>query len=636
MRLKIFSLINILILFAFLNPSLGSEDEINKMSGSKWMTIPNGQARWIQFDSELITKNAQLNQLPQFNMGLHIKLDKDWHTYWENPGDSGAPTDIFIKDKLGTVSKTKIYYPYPERINVGPLITYGYSNELIYFFNLTKEQSLQSADLLVCKEECVPGTVNFNLADLNTNLSNDETFQKILFEQIDRLPKNSLEVEDHKKTSGLETIGYFVKSISQTDWEFSLNPKTKIIDFFWSPEVLNNSKKPIFIRNQNNVKFYTSNEDMGLSEKKMGLLVYNQDSKVISHWIKFHESSPNIFLFFLMAFMGGLILNLMPCVFPIVSLKAFSILKTSGQELKKIRQENLAYSFGVVLCFILMGLTLSILRTSGSYLGWGFQLQNPYVVMALALVFFILSLSFFDLWSWNWIPRFATKYYSSEGLSASFFTGLLAVIVASPCTAPFMGAAIGFALTQSTLAILIVFLGLGLGMSLPFLLMAFFPKVSLLLPRPGMWMVYFKKLMGLLLMATVVWLIWVFIQLIQPQSQATAEHWQALNVNDWSALIEQTEQARFINFTADWCVTCKVNERLVFSQDSVRKYVNENKIKMYKVDWTRREDLIAKKLAEFGRAGVPMYLYFPKGSSSPVILPELLTPNGFISNLENQ
>jgi thiol:disulfide interchange protein DsbD len=411
------------------------------------------------------------------------------------------------------------------------------------------------------------------------------------------------------------------------------------------PESFNDLSLPKFIRSNLNYKFFSTPQNIGPSSKKSALVVYklnslssNNDSEenVYSTIIEFQESQPAMFWFFLMAFLGGIILNLMPCVFPIVSIKAFSVLKTSGQALQNIRKQNLAYSAGVIFCFIVLGLLLSILRSSGTYLGWGFQLQNPYVVLSLAFIFFILALSFFDIWSWNFIPKFATQFYAEDSLSTSFLTGLLAVIVASPCTAPFMGAAIGFAITQSILAIIIVFLGLGLGMSLPFLLMALFPQVSKFLPKPGAWMVTFKKIMGVMLIATVIWLLWVFMQLIQPSTAKDLETWNGLNVDEWSSVSEDLKSARFVNFTADWCVTCKVNERLVFSQDSVQKFVNENQIKMYKVDWTKREDKIAQKLAEFGRIGVPLYLYFPKGSRSPEVLSELLTPQGFISNLKDQ
>lgn len=592
-----------------------STDWSEEINVSNWKIIPHGQARWIIFDNSPFLENKKIK------MALQIKLDEGWHTYWRNPGDSGAPPEVYSQSGAGESTSVGILYPFPKRIDVGPLVTYGYENKVIYFLNSNRNDSNFIADLLVCKEECVPGSIDLKALENLAKVTN-ENFKIFVKKQVASLPKFDQ--------------GQYVKGLSQVDWSFVLPSKSQVVDFFWSPEVLNNLNRPSFVQNKNTFKFFTSQSDLGPNKTKSGLVVYKNGANTLSKSIKFNEESPSFTLFFLMAFVGGLILNLMPCVFPIVSLKAFSILKTSGQELSKVRRGNLAYSLGVVTCFILMGLLLSFFRASGLYLGWGFQLQNPYVVVALAFIFFVLGLSFFDIWSWNWVPDFAKSYYTEDSLMTSFLTGLLAVVVASPCTAPFMGAAIGFAITQSTYAIFIVFLGLGLGMSFPFLLMAMFPSVSRLLPRPGSWMVYFKKAMGVMLLVTVIWLLWIFMQLVQTRNLVNSENWISLNVENWAKLTENTDKPRFINFTADWCVTCKVNERLVFSQNSVRAYVSEKEIAMYKVDWTKREDQIARKLAEFGRAGVPLYLFYPKGSKFPIVISELLTPAGFLSKLNDE
>lgn len=591
------------------------------VSASEWSQIPNGRVRWLKLNSKDQQK-LKTKQNDVINFGLHIELDPEWHTYWQNPGDSGAPPEIYLKTAETEDKKIEIHYPYPERIEVGPLVTYGYSHQLIYFFEAPEEEFSFRADLLVCKEECIPGSSAFSSRDKLTDFNSDEGITNLIASELTKLPQAS--------------AGRYVQGLSQIEWSMDLPARAKIVDLFWTSESLNDLSLPSFVKSAETTKFFTTQDSLGPNEKKSALLVYELDSKVHSQMISFEKTQAELFWFFLMAFIGGMILNLMPCVFPIVSIKAFSVLKTSGQALLDIRKQNLAYSAGVIFCFILMGLLLSLLRSSGAYLGWGFQLQNPYVVFSLAVVFFILALSFFDVWSWNWVPKFATKYYAENSLWTSFLTGLLAVIVASPCTAPFMGAAIGFAITQSTLAILIVFLGLGLGMSLPFLLMALFPQVSKYLPKPGAWMIHFKKIMGVMLLLTVAWLLWVLVQLIQPNTAKDLENWNALKVEQWSEVLGNTEHARFVNFTADWCVTCKVNERLVFSQDQVQEHVNQNQIRMYKVDWTKREDSIARKLSEFGRVGVPLYLYFPKGSKSPIVLNELLTPQGFISNLKSQ
>lgn len=599
---------------------------------SPWIKIPHGRVRWLKL-GDAKGEDLQTKSKEPINFGLHIELDSQWHTYWQNPGDSGAPPEIYtvLPDNKKTIHK--IHYPYPERIEVGPLITYGYSKQLIYFFNKPILDELVRTDLLVCKEECIPGSAEFSSKTPLNPLGLDENFAKFINHKF------LINSELHKLPGSNQ--GKYVQGLAQIEWSFELPENAQIVDLFWFSESMKDLTRPSFIKKQSTdllstTKFFSHPNTLGSAPKKSALVVYQVDGKIFSEDIEFKESSPRIFWFFWMAFLGGLILNFMPCVFPIVSIKAFHVLKTSGQALTAIRKQNLVYSLGVVFCFIILGLLLSALRSSGAYLGWGFQLQNPYIVSGLAIVFFVLALSFFDVWSWNWVPKFATRYYAEDSLWTSFLTGLLAVIVASPCTAPFMGAAIGFAITQSTLALLIVFLGLGLGMSLPFLVMAMFPQLSKFLPKPGIWMVYFKKTMGVFLLATVVWLVWIVIQLNQGTLTKDSENWKLMDVDQWSEVSQDLDRARFINFTADWCVTCKVNEKLVFSQKSVQKFVQENEIQMLKVDWTKREDKIARKLAEFGRIGVPLYLFYAKGSRTPVILSELLTPLGFITNLKDQ
>ncbi len=640
-----------LILFAYSHLVFA----LNDIKFSEFKKVPNGQARWFSFS------NLDSNQ-PDINFGLYIQLDPEWHTYWLNPGDSGAALDLYSIDP--TVSsdhqgriEIELSYTNPERIEVGPLTTYGYSNEVYFYFKIVgTENKILKADFLVCKEECLPASVELNnLSELIALSSGPDAGAETPAKRVKRQDKleNSLQhlPQVLKNESKLALSANYQESLNGVSWNITARQNIKILDIFWYPETVTDLKKPKLLKESSlSFKFFTPLSFLGPQVSKKALIIYElinsnikpsadsnikltTQNKILSQVVVFKKQAPALFVFMLMAIFGGLILNLMPCVFPIVSIKAFSILKTSGQELLQIRKENIYYSIGVVFSFVSMGLLLSALRSSGQYLGWGFQLQNPYFVLGLAVVFFILSLSFFEIWNWNWVPKFATHYYSGNGFWPSFLTGFLAVIVASPCTAPFMGAAIGFAISQSTQVIILIFFGLGFGMSLPFLLIALFPKISFYLPRPGLWMVYFKKIMGLMLMLTVVWLFWITFQLLGTDKNKNIGNWNNLEIKNWDLMINET-QPRFVNFTADWCVTCKVNEKLVFQNEDVIQFINENKIAMYKVDWTKRQDDIGLKLSEFGRAGVPLYLFIPEGSSTPIILNELLTPQGFITKLK--
>jgi thiol:disulfide interchange protein DsbD len=377
-------------------------------------------------------------------------------------------------------------------------------------------------------------------------------------------------------------------------------------------------------------------------------------------------------LILLFALLGGLILNLMPCVFPVLSLKALSVMESRGAD---ARAQALAYTAGVVASFIVVAGALLMLRAGGQALGWGFQLQSPVFIAALAYLFFTMGLALAGAAElgtrWMGVGQSLTQ---SRGLAGSFFTGVLATVVASPCTAPFMGSALGYALTQPAVISLLVFAVLGLGLALPFLLIGFFPRLAGWLPRPGAWMETFKQLMAFPLFLTVVWLLWILMRqsgadaaalaligmvllalalwlqrhasltarafrwaalaaalalLAQPALRAdSAETASVTTAETYSdarlaALLAQ-QQTVFVNFTADWCLTCKANERAVLRRGAMRDLFRQENVTMLTGDWTRADPAITAALARFGRSGVPLYLVYLKGGK-PQVLPQILT-----------
>ncbi len=598
----------ILFLPSTLHAELSAE-----LIASDWQQIPHGEARFIQISSGS-------SSIPPW--GLEVKLEKDWHTYWRNPGDSGAELDIYgIQGELE--NKLAIHYPFPERMNVGPLTTYGYSDHTLYFFD-DENQRYQKlvADLLVCKEECIPGTIEVGLGTLrDLGTEEDTELKQFISLKLAQLPQ------------GLPILAQQLIGHLDSKWQIYLPSGAEIVDLFWFPEQSGSLEKLNFATEGDSVFHFYTPQSASRIERPKALVVFEQNNVKQSAVVEFETVAASIWPFVFGAILGGLILNLMPCVFPIVSLKAFSVASASGKILAHIRRDNLFYCFGVIVCFIALALLIVALRASGQFVGWGFQLQNVGFVSFLAVLFLIMGLSFFDIWSWRHVPGFATVGSQGSGPTSSFFTGLLAVVVASPCTAPFMGAAIGFALAQSVSVIFAVFLGLGFGMALPFFLLALFPSFSRFLPKPGNWMVTFKKAMGGLLLLTSAYLIWLGFQLVLPDGTVDESKWHSLQIEQWEQM-EATPEAKLINFTADWCITCKVNERVVFANQKVEDYFAAQNIKLFKVDWTKRESNIAAKLAEYGRAGVPMYLYYPAGSNAPRVLPEVITPDSLIERLK--
>ncbi|HVT34823.1 MAG TPA: thioredoxin family protein, partial [Nevskiaceae bacterium] len=389
-------------------------------------------------------------------------------------------------------------------------------------------------------------------------------------------------------------------------------------------------------------------------------------------------ADPGLLAVLLSAVLGGLILNLMPCVFPVLSLKALSLVAAREHGDTHQRAHALAYTAGVLLSFAGVAGALLAVRAAGMAAGWGFQLQSPPMVGGLAYLMLALGLflsgaaEFGTGWmgAGQWLAQRA-------GLAGSFFTGVLATLVATPCTAPFMGAALGYAITQPTVIALAVFLALGLGLALPFLLLGFFPPLARVLPRPGAWMQTFKQLMafplyltsaglvwvlarqtaadgagivlaGMVLIAFAVWLWnragwfagllriaavagalallaspWLMQAPAQPAAaQAQNQAWSAARVAELRAV----GRTVFVNFTADWCITCKVNERVALDNERVRTAFKQNEVVWLTGDWTRADPEITHVLEQFGRTGVPLYLVYAAGGE-PKVLPQVLTPD---------
>lgn len=387
----------------------------------------------------------------------------------------------------------------------------------------------------------------------------------------------------------------------------------------------------------------------------------------------------SLLLMMLFAFLGGTILNLMPCVFPILALKILGLVNASTISSADRRSQGFSYAAGVVFCFVAIAGLLLVLRSAGESLGWGFQLQTPWVVAALVYLFLVLgqSMSGYVEFSPSWASA-GQELTERGGNTGSFFTGMLAVVVASPCTAPFMGAALGFALVQPSLIALSIFAALGLGMAAPFLLLVTVPGLAKILPRPGVWMLTFKEVMAYPLYLTAVWLLWVvgrqtgvdgmamvtagcvliffalwlwrrqtalarafslvavvsaLALLIGPWMDGTEDAGsREANANAYSSerVMELRAEGKpvFINVTADWCITCLVNERVALSRASVLEAFTENNIAYLKGDWTNSDPKITELLSEFRRSGVPLYLLFPADSSKPaIVLPQILTPD---------
>ena len=607
------------------------------------------------------------------NIGLKVSMDKGWHTYWRNPGDSGGPIEIDWDLPKG-FSVSNIKWPLPEKIEYPPLMTYGYEDFVIYPMVLSipadysDDYFEMTADILICADVCIPesGKISSNLFDIASD--------SLIYEWLESIPSQSLPITTYLNDNNLEIRFTFEKEIKEI--------------YFFPDE--NNS-----IDYSSKQNFYKKDDGYFLSIKLFndefqnvsGVLDIDGTGYNVSNstFEDFNEEGLSLITALIFALIGGLILNLMPCVFPVISLKVLSFVSMGGSSQRKIRNHALVFTVGVIASFMLIALTIVLLKQAGNFVGWGFQLQSPLIVGLLSLVMVLISLVLITDNSFGEsLTKLGNIGGSENGYYSSFLTGVLAVVVASPCTAPFMGAALGYALIQPSGETVPIFLSLSLGFSLPYLLLAANPKLIDFLPKPGDWMVTLKEFFAFPMLATALWLLWVFsLQVNQILVIFLLIGWLLLALNFWIFqkdyktinkviflgisifsmiyFLPETEeieteqnliigsatewyegieddlrnrnQPYFINFTAAWCITCQSNEITAFSKDGFKSLLEEKNIEYIKADWTNRNDAITRSLKKYGRSGVPFYVYWEPGFENPKILPAILTDQIIKNNL---
>jgi thiol:disulfide interchange protein DsbD len=655
----------------------------------------SGWVKATHLKAQLVSDHLDVRPGQTIKLALHFIPDEHWHTYWQNPGDSGLATSISWTLPQG-VTAGAIQWPAPMAISVPPLVNYGFEGPTIlvselripHDFNSSQLQIKAKVDWLVCKEICIPADASFelNLA-VTENAVPAQDYLK-LFEQASQQQPKPLPLQ-----------GRYDVQNQKFSAVVQMPEDLKVSAFFVSaPEVVDHAAPQqmdwvdgeLLLRQQQNTYFSQAPAqfDLVLNTAAGPVLIQLQ-----------HESAPLSSEFSLVSFslldwmgmlalaaMGGLILNLMPCVFPVLSLKALNLVN-SHHSAQQTKVEALWYSAGVVLSFVVLAALLLLFRAAGQAVGWGFQLQNPLVVGLLAYLLFVLALSLSGVLQLGLAVMNSGQHLTQQqGYKGSFFTGVLAVVVASPCTAPFMGTALGYAATQPAFAALAIFAALGLGMALPFLVLAWWPGAAALLPKPGLWMEKLKQWLAYPLYLSAVWLLWVygrqqgvdalalalvglvlvsaacwlwgqlqlqragkisgliaFVLLLgsvgllwypQPAAQYVqkTDHAEVWSEQRLTQLLQEGKPV-LVNMTADWCITCLVNERVALDTDSSRAAMALYNLTYLKGDWTNKDPAISAYLRQFQRDGVPLYvLYWP--GQPPEVLPQILTPDSLRQALE--
>jgi len=628
-----------------------------------------------------------------FWVALHFDIIPDWHTYWKNAGDSGNPPSIDWGLPQG-FSAGEIHWPYPQRLPVGPLMNYGYSHQAMLLVKIIPPDTLPpaqaielhaNAEWLVCKVECIPeeGKLSLSLPVVAASQQTPSVWADAFSDARQRLPQPLPWSATVDVNASQLTV-----NIDMTDIDASQLHEV----YFYPAEygIVEHAARQAYSVNDNSLTITLTRGDLrGQSLKQLdGVLLIGERAAdgmlkrafTVTIPAAPMQSSSSLGLILLFALSGGLLLNIMPCVFPILSLKALQIIQSAAQAPAAVRSNGVAFTLGVLISFVMIAALLLLLRASGEAIGWGFQLQSPAFVLILTWLLFAMGLMFSGLWSFGEsFIGLGQQLTTRRGKAGAFFTGVLAVIVATPCTAPFMGTALGYALSQSNGTALLIFIVLGFGMALPWLLISFWPGLSNRLPKPGAWMELTKQILAFPLYATAAWLLWVLSQQVDQASLLVAFMslvllsfllwcWQQLRTStrliykaglvlllilslaatlgqqhapatanpqiqgDWQAYdpvrlseLQRNGQSVLVNFTAAWCITCLVNEKVAISRPAVQAQLRQQGVVYMKADWTNKDPRITEMLNQYGRSGVPLYLLFPGNGQDAVVLPNILT-----------
>lgn len=675
---------------------------------------------------ELFCETTTIQPGLPFWIALRMNIEEHWHSYWKHPGDIGMPTRVDWDLPPGFLI-SELEWPYPQRFEQEGFVAYGFEQSFTLLAKVTPPETLSldgslaieaSARWLVCSDTtCLPGESTASLPLLVAKGAPEikEEHRHFFSDARSLLPSLPIRTEAHAREGYIDLL-------------VDISADRTIASAYFCPagkEMIDHKTMPVISRVENEPGRYTlslkTSETMppflqgvlvlaseeGPEALTINLPIEEKNEAISAVAIDYTALLPSggtpqapvefeggIALAILFAFLGGIILNLMPCVLPVVSLKILSFIKLAGHSRKLIFKHGLAFSGGVLISFwILAGIMLA-LQAYGQSVGWGFQLQEPIFVGVLAALLLLLALNLFGVFEigssvTSWAGQISGGSQAS-GLWGSFFSGVLATAVATPCTGPFLGSAIGFAVTLPAVWALVIFTSLGLGMASPYLLLTAFPKLLHYMPKPGAWMGTFKEILGFIMLATVLWLVWVFgaqtntaslfllliaffflslgawiygrwgsvvckrktraisaffsliclgtaayaifastsplLLSISDAEAAEIDQWEVYSPSRVAQLQAQGVPV-LVDFTAKWCLICQANH-LVLSIDSVEKEIEKRGVVRMKADWTKNDPVITKALKQFGRNGVPLYVLYGKDSTQDaMILPQVLTPD---------
>lgn len=672
---------------------------------SDWQGIDKTQVR-------LVSATTALGKGGDLLLGLHFKMQDNWKVYWRSPGDAGYPPELDWSTSTNLHS-VEMLWPRPERFEVLGLETLGYKDEVVYPLLVKVEDATKPLDLnahirfLTCADICVPVE-----ADLSLTLNPGEAIPSDTAQLInkfksdvprtDSLDKVTLSTSDLHLNADQKNATLRVKLA--TDWAMEtpdvlMEGPVELV-FFKPVLALSDDRKSALIDIPlDGLQFLESPvEDHTFTLTLIdGLHAYELKTKVTAQTGPLGPvegfSLPNVddtaaislWTILALAVLGGLILNLMPCVLPVLSLKILGLVSHGGAASSTVRLSFLASAAGILFSFLVLAGGLIALKASGAAIGWGIQFQQPLFLIALLMILTLFSANmwgFFEIGLPGWMSSLGARSHS-KGIGGHFLTGAFATLLATPCSAPFLGTAVGFALSQGPTEIVAVFSALGVGLALPYLLIALFPGVATRLPKPGPWMITLRKILALALIATAVWLLSVLFAQIDPagvavlagllagvllvfafkkqvralttplvlslfiaaffvphlfERQATAANikaetmWVPFSTSKIEELVKDGRTV-FVDVTADWCITCQVNKKLVVYQGETFDLLQEDDIIAMSADWTNPDEEISTFLARYKKFAIPFNIVYGPGAPDGIILPELLDQKAVVDAL---
>ena len=607
--------------------------------------------------SEILPSNSVYKVNNDYYFNIRIVLEKGWKTYWKNPGDAGLPIQIDWGNSEPV--DYEILFPYPKGSIDNGILTIGYQNtvnfpvRIKFKNNQDKIKQIITLNYLVCKEICIPISEK---KQININKQNIKISEEFL-SRFKKVPRNNLS----------EYEIYNVKFLGSNKLKASLrsNEDFKLESIFvYSEEssltvnILDKSKNIIEISSETPLEALT---------KPIQIVFDNGSSVNEIQFIKNNlRQKHNIIYFYFIAFIGGLILNFMPCVLPIISIKLLSFSSMIQQNKKKIRLSSLNIVLGIISSFLFLGLLVVFLKTLGSQVGWGFHFQNKTFLIFITVIIFLFTLNllgYFELLLPRSLNDKFNNFITNNSKYKEFLGGVFSTLLATPCSAPFLGTAVGFSMLGSPIIIISIFFFISIGFSIPYILCILFPNIIKVIPKPGEWMIKFRFFLGFLLLLSTGWLlnllelnlifIFVFLSIILIASiikgkfkkqlffisfiiillSSTISYfnkskenlkWEKFNESNVYDYIKKNEIV-FLDVTADWCITCQINKITTINSKKINKIFLENEIKLIQADWTKKDPKILEFISKFGRFGIPVNIIFSKKYNEGILLPEILS-----------